>query len=236
VLLHGFAADRRSWDQITSVLSRERRIVRYDLRGYGESVESGRVRFRHSRDLLAVLDKLKIAHCDLLGVSMGGSVAVNFALDFPARVRRLVLISPGLVGWEWSDQWRALWTRITDAARNQDISQARELWWNHPLFSTTRSRHVPSEILRDEISRYSGKQWLYDDEEPALPDLDRVPTLHSPTLLITGTRDLADFRLIADLIEAAAPHVHRIDIDGAGHLPQLECPLEVINEVSTFLS
>jgi pimeloyl-ACP methyl ester carboxylesterase len=235
VLLHGFAADRRSWDQMTSVLSRERRIVRYDLRGYGESAESGRVRFRHSQDLLAVLDMLEIAQCDLLGVSMGGSVAVNFTLDFPARVRRLILISPGLVGWERSDPWRSLWTRITEAARSQDISQARELWWNHPLFSTTRSRHEPSEILHGGISRYSGKHWLYDDEEPALPDLDRLPMLCVPTLLITGTRDLADFRLIADLIEAATPDLRRVDLEGAGHLPQLEYPLEVMRQVSTFL-
>jgi pimeloyl-ACP methyl ester carboxylesterase len=235
VLLHGFADDRRSWDYIASGLSRERHVVRYDLRGYGESTESGQVPFRHALDLLFVLDTLNIARGDLVGVSMGGCIALNFALDFPERVRRLVLISPGLVGWEWSEQWRSHWAKIREAAASQNVSQARELWWNHPLFSTTRAHQPASDLLRAGISRYSGKHWLHDNEEPALPDLDRLHTLRAPTLLITGTRDLEDFRLIADLIAGAAPNVTRVDLEGAGHLPHLESPSEVLNRMSSFL-
>ena len=234
-LIHGFADDRRSWDLIANALCRERRVVRYDLRGYGESIESGQTRFRHSDDLALVLDTLKIAQCDLVGVSMGGGIALNFSLEFPERVRRLILISPALVGWQWSGQWLTLWGEIREVAR-QDLSQARELWWNHPLFSTARAHHAARDTLRSTISRYSGKHWLQDNEKRALPDLDRLHTLRVPTLLITGTRDVEDFRLIAGLIEAAAPNVSRIDIDGAGHLPHLECPAEVITQIGAFLA
>ena len=235
VLLHGFADDRRSWDYAASRLSRERRVIRYDLRGYGESTESGQVPFRHALDLLLVLDTLNIARGDLVGVSMGGGIALNFALDFPERVRRLLLISPGLVGWQWSDEWRSRWARISEVAASQNVSEARELWWNHPLFSTTRAHQAASDILRGSISRYSGRHWLHNYEESALPDLDRLHTLSVPTLLITGTRDLEEFRLIADLIVGAAPSVTRVDMEGAGHLPHLECPSELLNRVSSFL-
>lgn len=236
VLLHGLGDDRRTWDPIASVFSPERMVVRYDLRGYGESVEPGAVPFRHAQDLRVVLDTLGIDRCDLMGVSMGGSVALNFSLDFPERVRRLVLISPGLVGWEWSDEWRALWTQITAAARNTGIAEARELWWNHPLFATTRQHSAASDSLRRGILNYSGKHWLHDNEEPAYPDLDRLHALSMPTLLLTGTQDLADFRLIADLIEAAAVQVSRIDVDGAGHLVYLEYPEIVVSAVRRFLA
>jgi pimeloyl-ACP methyl ester carboxylesterase len=235
VLVHGFADDRRSWDHIAKGLSRERLVVRYDLRGYGESTESGQVRFRHSQDLQLVLDTLQITRCDLVGVSMGGGIALNLALDSPERVRRLILISPALVGWHWSDPWRSQWMRIREAAANQDMSQARELWWNHPVFSTSRTHPAASEILHRAISQYSGKHWLRDNEERALPDVDRLHRLCVPTLLITGARDVEDFRVIADLIEAAAPQVTRFDIDGAGHLPHLEHPSEVLEQLSRFL-
>src|SRR3546814_21057922 len=70
--------------------------------------------------------------CDLLGVSLGGAIALNFALDHPRRVRRLVLVSPGITAWDWSDEWRTLWAAITDAARSVGVARARELWWEPP--------------------------------------------------------------------------------------------------------
>jgi len=235
VLLHGFGDDRRTWDYLAGELSRTRHVVRHDLRGFGESTEYGQVRFRHARDFLVVLNSLGIAQCDLVGVSMGGGIALNCALDFPECVRRLVLISPALVGWQWSDAWRSLWVRIREAAATGDIAQARELWWKHPVFSTTRAHQQAADILRASIARYSGKQWLRDNEERALPDLDRVHQLRAPTLLITGRHDVEDFRLMANLLEAAAAGITRIDLEGAGHLPHLEYPVQVLGQIRAFL-
>jgi 2-succinyl-6-hydroxy-2,4-cyclohexadiene-1-carboxylate synthase len=76
---------------------------------------------------------------------------------------------------------------------------------------------------------------VYDNEDPALPDLERLSALAVPVLLIVGAEDLADFRLIAELIQGAAPDVRRIVI-GSGHLPHLESPIEVIRQVRDFLS
>jgi 2-succinyl-6-hydroxy-2,4-cyclohexadiene-1-carboxylate synthase len=235
VLVHGLGDDRHAWDPICSSLSREHRLIRYDLRGFGESSEIGQEPFRHSRDLLTVLDTLQIPECDLLGVSMGASICLNLTLDCPERVRRLVLISPSLVGWEWSDEWRSDWARITEAARQDGIAAARELWWNHPIFSTTRANPVARDHLQTSISRYAGRHWLDNNEEAALPDLERLHTLAAPTLLLSGAKDLPDFRLIADLIEGSTPRVSRIDFAEAGHLLHLEYPVEVVAHVSTFL-
>jgi 3-oxoadipate enol-lactonase len=236
VLLHGFGEDRHSWDPLAGELSHQRRVVRYDLRGFGESTEYGQARFRHSRDLLVLLNTLGISHCDLVGVSMGGGIALNFALDFAERVRRLILISPALVGWQWSEAWRSRWVRIRDAAAGGDIALARELWWNHPVFSTTRAHQAASAVVRASISRYSGKQWLRDNEERLLPDLERLDQLRVPTLLITGQQDVEDFRTVAGLIEGTARDVARIDLEGAGHLPQLEYPAKVLEHIKAFLS
>jgi pimeloyl-ACP methyl ester carboxylesterase len=235
VLLHGFAADRRTWDQIVGALADEHLAVRYDLRGFGESLETTDLTFRHSEDLREIIAQLPQERCDLMGVSMGASIALSFSLQFPERVRRLILLSPGLVGWEWSEEWRARWSAITHAARSDRMAKARELWWQHPLFDTARGIPAARQRLREDLDRYSGRQWLKDNEAPALPDLDRLPLLTVPTLLLSGTRDIAEFRLIADLIEAAAPTVIRRDIDG-GHLLYLEQPTQIIDQTRRFLT
>jgi 2-succinyl-6-hydroxy-2,4-cyclohexadiene-1-carboxylate synthase len=236
VLLHGFAGSRRTWDLIAPGLARRHRVLRYDLRGFGESMDIERLPFRHSRDLATVLDDLGLQSCALIGASMGGSVALNFALDSPARVRRLLLVSPAITAWEWSEEWRSLWRPIVKLARSGDLAGARELWWEHPLFATTRAMSGVADRFRESVQSYSGIHWAEGDlEEAAIPDVDRLAGLSVPALLLTGSEDLPDFRLIAGLIEAAAPGVRRIDYAGAGHLLHLERPEEVIADIAAFL-
>src|ERR1700760_45249 len=99
VLLHGFGDARHSWEPLVAALSPEREVIRYDLRGFGQSSISARLPYRHAADLTALIDTLHLDCCDLLGISLGGSIALNFALDHPQRVRRLILINPALTGW-----------------------------------------------------------------------------------------------------------------------------------------
>jgi len=222
VFVHGLAGDLHTWD----ALWREAEppaALRYDLRDHGASVSHARP-FNHATDLLHLLDAVGIDRCDLIGVSMGGGIALNFALEHPERVARLVLISPAIVGWEWSDAWRALWRPIAARARAGALDEARELWWQHPLFDTIR--HTPAaDALHESILRFSCAPWIRDDHEPMLPDIERVHTLRMPTLLMSAGRDLEDFRLIADLIAASASErVERIDFPDCGHLIHLEDP------------
>jgi pimeloyl-ACP methyl ester carboxylesterase len=236
VLMHGFSGNRHLWNGIWDELARRRRVVRYDLRGHGESLELERTPFRHAQDLAAVLDALGLETCDLVGVSMGGSIALNFTLDHPQRVRRLVLASPGIVAWEWSDAWRAAQQSIVEAARGGDIAGARELWWRHPLFAAARDIPAAAAALRASILAYSGAAWAHGDaEEPMMPDLDRLGALSVPTLLLTGSADMPDFRLIADLVAGAAPDVRRIDYEGAGHMLNLERPEAFLADLEAFL-
>jgi 2-succinyl-6-hydroxy-2,4-cyclohexadiene-1-carboxylate synthase len=235
VLLHGFGDDRHSWDTLVTALSPEREVIRYDLRGFGQSSIAARLPYRHAADLKALLDAFHLECCDLLGISLGGSIALNFALDHPQRVRRLVLINPALTGWDWSEDWRSRWLEIKRTARACGVEAAKALWWRHPLFDTARAIPAAAQQLRTRIARYAGTQWLYDDEEPALPDVDRLPALSVRTLLLTGTEDQPDFRLIADLIEGAASAVKRVDLQGSGHLLTLEQPLQVLARVREFL-
>ena len=235
VFVHGLSGDLTTWDLLWSALDPRLTGLRYDLRGHGRSVSEPHRQFNHATDLRYLLDALRLDRIDLVGVSMGGSIALNFALEYPERVSRLVLMSPGIVGWEWSDAWRELWQPIAEAARAGDLQRARQLWWQHPLFETTRSS-AAARSLHESIMRYSGEAWTGDDHEHLLPDLERVHTLSMPTLLLSGGRDLEDFRLVADLIEASASAViTRVELPECGHLLHLEDPRECAGRLATML-
>ncbi len=234
VFVHGFGSDRLSWEPLWQALGETFPALSYDLRGFGESREAGDEPFSHADDLIALLDACDIGRANLVAVSMGGGVAVNCALNAPERVASLVLISPALVGWEWSQRWRELWRPLVDNARAGDMDRARELWWRHPLFDTLREGPA-GQMLYDSIQRYSGAQWVRDNQRHELPDVERLHQLAQPTLLLTGERDMEDFRVIANLLEECARDVTRVDVPDAGHSLQLEVPDICARHIRAFL-
>jgi len=223
VFVHGFGGDLHTWDLLWEALGGALPALRYDLRGYGRSSGGEEEPFSHADDLLAILDALAIGQCDLVGVSMGGGIALHTALEHPDRVRSLTLISPALMGWEWSGAWRQRWRPIVELAQAGEMDAARWQWWSHPLFDSVRDSAASARVY-EEIMAFAGAQWVKDNQRPVLPDVERLHRLATPTLLLTGGRDEADFRLIADLIEASAATVRRIDEPALGHLLHVEAP------------
>ena len=102
VLVHSDIADRRMWyDQIEPFLAHGR-VVRYDRRGYGLSpLPPGP--YSEAGDLDALLDVLGIERAALVGLSMGGATAIDFALTYPDKVTALIPVASGLGGYQWSE-------------------------------------------------------------------------------------------------------------------------------------
>ena len=92
VLLHGASLDLHMWDKQTDTLAKRFRVIRYDLRGYGESSPATGT-FSDVDDLEKLLDHLGHRKASLVGLSQGSGVALNFTLAHPERVDRLVLVS-----------------------------------------------------------------------------------------------------------------------------------------------
>jgi 2-succinyl-6-hydroxy-2,4-cyclohexadiene-1-carboxylate synthase len=235
VLVHGFGGSRDDWELVAAHLSPQRPIVTYDQRGFGGSTAEPGVTFSHAQDLVALLDALGLAVVDLAGLSLGGATVLGAALTAPARVRRLVLVSPMLAGWSWSAEWIALWKTIGRAAREGDLDRARALWLAHPLFTGVRDGPQANRLERS-IAAFAGRQWIEDDQRDELPMVERLHAMATPALLLTGGHDLPDFRLMADLIAGALPHVSRIDDPDAGHLLTLERPQAVADAITDFLA
>ncbi|MDQ2717560.1 MAG: alpha/beta hydrolase, partial [Chloroflexota bacterium] len=90
VLLHGGLLDHRMWDQQFEAFARHYQVVRYDIRGFGASEMSGTT-YADERDLYDLLVYLDIDKTYLLGLSLGGSIAIDFTLEHPQKMDGLIL-------------------------------------------------------------------------------------------------------------------------------------------------
>src|SRR5689334_19941744 len=91
VLIHGFDLDTRMWDDQFEVFAQHYRVVRYDVRGFGKSARPTEP-YAHEEDLKALLDYLGIAQAHIVGMSMGGGIAIDFTLTYPEMTRTLILV------------------------------------------------------------------------------------------------------------------------------------------------
>lgn len=226
VFLHGFGLDSSMWDPQWQPFAARYGAIRYDLRGYGRSgLPAGP--YSHTDDLAALLEALGVESAHLVGLSMGGRIALRVAVREPALVRSLTLVDTALDGHGWSEDWLARWRRMADAAKQGDGAGARRLWWEHPLFDPARERADAAELLQTMISRYSGWHWRHQD-----PDLDysasapRMAAISIPTLIVVGGRDLPDFQAIARRVAAEMPNAMLREIAEAGHMANMEAPAE----------
>src|SRR5258706_13574858 len=90
VLIHGYSLDVRMWDDQFATLAERFQVIRYDARGFGKSTVPTGESFAHADDLKGLLTQLAVSRAHILGLSMGGWIATNFALTRPAMTRTLV--------------------------------------------------------------------------------------------------------------------------------------------------
>lgn len=238
VLLHGFSLDLRSWDEQFELFAGHYRAIRYDLRGFGKSsLPRESQPYSHAGDLVRLLDQLGLESAALMGLSMGGAVAVDFALEHPKLVDGLVLVDSMLNGYRWTDAASNLYRAVIRRAREAGVDAARQLWQHDPLFETAMGLPKVAARFTSMVAGYSGWHWLYRDPQLSLnpPAIERLSEIRTPSLVIVGERDVPDMQGMASTLEAGIPGARKVIIPDAGHLSNMEAP-GVFNEtVQAFL-
>jgi pimeloyl-ACP methyl ester carboxylesterase len=225
VFLHGFGLDLRMWDEQVDALAGRRRVIRYDLRGFGRSTP-GTQPYRHADDLRAVLDHLVIDRAFLIGLSLGGGAIVNAAVMYPERVLGLVAVDPSLGGFTWSTAQMSAMKNIQARAGDAGIEAARARWLSLPIFRTLASNPAADARFRAIVGDYSGWHWQNTDRGLPLtpPAIDRLQEIAAPTLVLVGERDTQDFQQIATTLERGIPNARKIILPGVGHMANMEAP------------
>ena len=235
VLLHGFAGSAEDWRSVAALLQGAGfATVAVDLVGHGGTsapLDPSRYTMHETvLDLAAILDALSIDRADWLGYSMGGRVALHFALAYPARVRSLILesASPGIA--ETSEREARRRSDETLAARIEErgIGWFADHWASLPIFET--QARLPAEVraslharrLRNDAGGLARSLCGMGQgaQEYAGGNLAR---LMCPVLLIAGDLD-AKYVQIAHALHHSIPDSQCSVIPRAGHNVHLEAP------------
>jgi len=245
VLVHGFACGVRSWDPQVRAFSRSRRVITYDVRGPGisEAPENAAAYSQDIsvQDLHALLGHLKIRRAAIGGLSMGGNIALNFALAHPEMVSRLIVADTG-AGSEQSDDWTAASLGYAETLDTRGMEAFADMACASPLFARyaaggpTAERFIRSCLMTHRACglAHTAREVLI--KRPTIYTLEpRLRQLRVSTLLIVGEHDepcLKTHRFMADCIRGATHLVFR----GVGHLTNLEAPATFNAAVKRFLS
>jgi pimeloyl-ACP methyl ester carboxylesterase len=241
VLVHEGVCDLRMWDGLVEALAPEFTVLRYDMRGYGESTLPPGP-FSQSGDLLALFEDVGIERAALVGVSYGGRVALDTAFVAPERVAALVLASPGLRDWQWSSLVREFGDE-EDRLLDSDVAAATDLnvrlWVDGPARGPDPVREEVRERIRTMQRRAFDIQLDAYEEEPAPGPEDpvnlRLDAIGAPTLIVVGDADVPDFLEIGSRLLAEIPGARKVVLPDTAHTIPLERPDEFRELTLEFL-
>ena len=241
VMLHGFACSLNWWDQMTPALARDHRVVRFDLLGHGgsEKPKKGYGMESQARLVAAALDRLGVRRADVVGHSMGGSVATALAEQRPALVDSIVILdSPSKSG-------------------DAELPFTARLGFV-PVLGQAIDRVVPDAMVRDGLESAFAKGFdvpdrfvedfrdmtytSYDDSHRGSDDYSKESGLAErlrdesvPLLVVFGSQD--------ELVDPESAQGYRIVpgarvvvLDGVGHSPHVERPAATARLIADFLA
>lgn len=250
VLIHSRWMHSDLWDEQVKVFAPHYQIIRYDVRGFGRS-EMVLIPYDDGNDLRQLFDHLNISQAHLLGLSMGAEIAINFALNFPERVRSLIVSGAGLEEYEWSERFNQAWGTFAAAIQRDDypgaINQIVQMWVDGPMRPASepvRSRtrflmlghtfvhHKPFPLpAENEISSEKSVQ-----SAPPISEREKFSRLNLPVLVMVGSEDWPEMVAMAGILaEDYLSNARLVILPDAAHITSLEQPEKFNDAVLSFL-
>ena len=234
VFLHGFTLDHRMWWQQAEYFDQWYRVLLLDAKGHGLSAspETGYSRDDRVEDLKRFLDHMKVDKFHLVGLSMGGSTAIGFALKYPERLLSMTLVSSGAAGYSVGKKIN----KLDELARDHGVAAAKKKWkeWSLAWYKDGKEdfRHLMEQMIDD----HEGAIWRdpMRGKYPKTVDLDNVQKIKVPTKIIAGQFDKVWVKLAEALHEKIAGSSLSV-YEGVGHMVNLEAPERFNEEVKAFL-
>ncbi|MFJ6386387.1 alpha/beta fold hydrolase [Streptomyces sp. NPDC091972] len=235
VLLHSGYVDHRLFAAQIPALAAGHRVVAVDIRGHGWTANATRP-FRWADDLAALLRHLDAGPAVLVGVSMGGAVAGDTAIEYPELVRGLVLSGASVSDFQYThvttrqivaeshrtlhsgdiEGWLKVFLRsVAGPFREVGDTDPRVLDHLREMALHTIAKHTPGE-----------RNW----HVPMTDTWARVPKIDVPVLTVNGTLDSPDLIADAERYASTAQNGRSVLVEGTSHFPNLEKP-EEFNEL-----
>lgn len=242
VMIHAGVADSRQWNNEFMHFARTYRVLRYDMRGYGKS-EPVEGEFSHMRNLVSLLDTLEIHEpLVLMGCSMGGGLAMDFALAHPSRVRALIMVDSAPSGLELDVARSSKFGDVEKAFEEGDLDRVAELETQIWFDGTGRAPEQVDPAMRKLLWEMNRLALAHEIKElgkrlpnAQTPAFDRLQELDKPVLVIVGAQDTPYTLAAADYVIQKITSARKVIIEDAAHLPNMDQPHEFQEIVEHFL-
>ena len=232
VLVQGVAMRAEDWSPAFRALIKDHRVYAPDLLGYGDSDkprDSDYSVATQTEIIRGFLDAMHLQQPDVVGVSMGGWIALKLASEHPERVRRLTLIaSAGLAHKTLLNETSFSATTIAEQRRSFALQ-------------TDRAARLPDFVVRDFLRRSREKSWIVRasmrsmlTRRDALLD-GKLRRVRMPVLIVWGTADKIVPFSLAPKLQRELPQARLVSVEGCGHLVLWDCTDRALPPIVEFL-
>lgn len=234
VFLHDGLVHREIWDEQFSFFSKKYKVVRYDRRSYGKSSAASGA-YSNLEDLDSLFTHLNVDKACLLAMSSGGALAIDFALQYPEKVRSLVLVGAVVGGFPYTQHFYS---------RGGHLPADLKTFEDRILYYAAKD---PYEIFRENkdaekkvvgfVKSFPRKEHGSAARAPTpKPAYKRLDEIRVPTLILVGEFDIPDVHAHAGVIQAGIANSKRDIIPKSGHLIPIEQPERFNDAVEKFLN
>jgi pimeloyl-ACP methyl ester carboxylesterase len=230
VLTHAAFLDSRMFDAQWELLAQHFQVIRYDMRGFGQSSMAQGPLCRRA-DLRHLLKHLHVEHAHFVGCSNGGQIVLDLALEQPTLALSLTLVGSTPSGFELQGEPPRYIMEMVEAAQRGDIDRVNELQIRIWLDGSFREPDVLAPDLRAKALAMNRipverQTFFVADMQPGCPlDPPAITRLHEvrvPVLVVAGALDHAEVLRAADILVSGIPNARKVIIESAGHVPSFE--------------
>ncbi len=240
IFIHGGLSDHRAWDDQFDYFAAHFRAIRYDGRGFGQSETPKEPFFAH-QDLSVLLDLWQVETANILGLSMGGGIAIDFALEYPERVLSLILAAPSLGGFPYSKELMRKGFELITLSMDMGGDEALQVlfedhFWEYtvPPRSMEAARNKMKELAKTFFEVLRWDMTLMQPVNP--PAAGRLSEIFNPTLVIAAGHDHPDNQKVIHTLASNIKGAEKVEIPDVGHMMNLEAPQKFNKIVYDFLS
>lgn len=241
VLLHAGIAHLGMWDEQMEAFAQHFRVLRYDIRGWGQTPDPVGEYTEHG-DLQALMQHAGMNKAHILGISNGGRIAIDFSIAFPGMVDKLVVVGPGLGGFDYPDDpfIDQLEEQRKYAMESGKLELAAEI-------ETQIWVDGPNRKAEDVDALFRGKALDMILETLKIPEgegngtmllpkaAERLNEIQAACLVIFGDQDVELLAAVIKHLTDNVKDVRRVDMPGVAHLPNMENPSSFNKIVLDFL-
>lgn len=242
ILIHGFSGEKDNWAMLAPELKQHFHIIAPDLPGFGENERRSDLGFDNesqTRRFHAFVKALGVKNPHLAGNSMGGWIALRYAMLYPDELSSLILLdSAGVMGADESELQQLAADEIYNPLTLSDVSDSERFL----AFVMHKPPRIPARLKpvfhgdaiahRDQLDEIF---WIIAREMRDGALNDQLKHVRAPTLIIWGRQDRVIDVSSVDALQAGIPHARAVIFDEIGHVPMMEAPKMTATAMKDFI-